>query len=145
MRASNSSPAWLVRCICGKWRSKWSAMSDAAAIGLGTVIIGCLIVGMPLVECGTTRAGLFARVLRAILLIARTVVWRVTRRCHRLSFSPVAIWSYVFFSFEILSSVSSMLLFIFLSRTIDRTTEATRNACLGEVPQQARRSLDTEL
>jgi cellulose synthase (UDP-forming) len=102
-------------------------MSDTAAIGPVLFIIGCLIVGLPLLNADTT-AGRVLPCLACILLIARTVVWRVTETLPPFAFSPDTVWSYVFFSFEILSSVSSMLLFIFLSRTIDRTTEATRNA-----------------
>jgi cellulose synthase (UDP-forming) len=102
-------------------------MSDATAIGPVLFIIGCLIVGLPLLNADTT-AGRFLPCLACILLIARTVVWRVSETLPPFAFSLEAIWSYVFFSFEILSSVSSMLLFIFLSRAIDRTTQATRNA-----------------
>src|SRR5258708_9193599 len=102
-------------------------MSDAAAIGPVLFILGCMSVGLPLLNADTA-AGRFLPCLACILLIARTVVWRVSETLPPFAFSLEAIWSYVFFSFEILSSVSSMLLFIFLSRTIDRTTQATRNA-----------------
>jgi len=102
-------------------------MSDATAIGPALFIIGCLIVGLPLLNADTT-AGRFLPCLACIVLIARTVMWRVSETLPPFAFSLDAIWSYVFFFFEILSSISSMLLFIFLSRTIDRTSEATRNA-----------------
>src|SRR5258708_14654158 len=102
-------------------------MSDAAAIGPALFIIGCLIVGLPLLNADTT-AGRFLPCLACILLIARTVVWRVTETLPPFAFSHDAIWSYVFFSFEILSSGSRMLLFIVMARTIDRATQATRNA-----------------
>src|SRR5258706_7796345 len=104
-------------------------MSDAAAIGPVLFIIGFLIVGLPAIVNADTTAGRFLPCLARILLIARTVVWRVSETLPpSFTFSPDAIWSYIFFSFEILSSVSSMLLFIFLSRTIDRTIQATREA-----------------
>jgi cellulose synthase (UDP-forming) len=100
--------------------------TDTAAIGPVLFIIGCLIVGLPLLNADST-AGRFLPCLVCILLIARTVVWRVSETLPPFTFSLDAIWAYLFFCFEILSSVSSMLLFIFLSRTIDRTTQATRN------------------
>jgi hypothetical protein len=92
------------------------------AIELGPLlfIIGCLIVGLPLLNADTT-AGRFLPCLACILLIARTLVWRVSETLPPFTFSLDAIWSYLFVSFEILSSLSSMLLFIFLSRAIDRT------------------------
>jgi cellulose synthase (UDP-forming) len=101
--------------------------TDTAAIGPVLFIIGCLIVGLPLLNADTT-AGRFLPCLACILLIARTVVWRVSETLPPFTLSLDGIWSYLFFSFEILSSVSSMLLFIFLSRTINRTIQATRNA-----------------
>src|SRR5258705_12552752 len=102
-------------------------MSDATAIGPVLFISGRLSVWLPLLNSDTT-AGRFLPCLACILLIARTMVWRVSATLPPFTLSLDAIWSYVFFSFEILSSVSSMLLFIFLPRTIDRTTQATRNA-----------------
>ena len=103
-----------------------SHAADATAIGPVLFIIGCLIVGLPLLNADTT-AGRFLPCLACILLIARTVVWRVSETLPPFTFSLDAIWSYLFFCFEMLSSISSMLLFIFLSRAIDRTPEATRN------------------
>jgi len=100
--------------------------TDTAAIGPVLFIIGCLIVGLPLLNPDTT-AGRALPCLACILLIARTVVWRVSETLPPFTFSLDAIWSYLFFCFEILSAVSSILLFTFLSRTIDRTTQATRN------------------
>src|SRR6202023_3507869 len=100
--------------------------TDPAAIGPVLFIIGCLIVGLPLLNRDTT-AGRFLPCLACILLIARTVVWRVSETLPPFAFSLEAVWSYTFFFFEMLSSVSSMLLFIFLSRTIDRTIQATSN------------------
>src|ERR1700688_3921404 len=104
-------------------------MSDATAIGPLLFIIGCLTVGLPLLNADTT-AGRALPCLACILLIARTVVWRVSETLPPLTFSLDAIWSYLFFCFEILSAVSSILLFTFLSPTIDRTTQATRNGAL---------------
>jgi cellulose synthase (UDP-forming) len=103
-----------------------SYATDAAAIGPVLFVIGCLTVGLPLLNADST-AGRFLPCLACILLIARTVVWRVSETLPPFAFSVDAIWAYLFFCFEILSSVSSILLFIFLSRTIDRTTEVTRN------------------
>jgi cellulose synthase (UDP-forming) len=103
-------------------------MSDTAMAAMGPLlfIIGCLIVGLPLLNADTT-AGRLLPCLVCILLIARALVWRVSETLPAFTFSLDAIWCYVFVSLEILSSLSSMLLFIFLSRTIDRTTQATRN------------------
>ena len=103
-------------------------MSDTAIAAMGPLlfIIGCLIVGLPLLNADST-AGRFLPCLACILLIARTLVWRVSETLPPFTFSLDALWSYLFVSFEILSSLSSMLLFIFLSRAIDRTTLATRN------------------
>src|SRR3981081_4724052 len=109
--------------------------TDTAAIGPVLFIIGCLIVGLPLLNPDTT-AGRFLPCLACILLIARTVVWRVTETLPPFSFSLDAIWAYLFVCFEILSSISSMLLFIFLSRTIDRTTQATRNTAWARAPSR---------
>ena len=103
-----------------------SFAADATAIGPVLFIIGCLIVGLPLLNADTT-AGRFLPCLACILLIARTVMWRVSETLPPFAFSLEAVWSYTFFFFEMLSSVSSMLLFIFLSRTIDRTIQATSN------------------
>src|ERR1700736_5858624 len=103
-----------------------SHAADATAIGPVLFIIGCLIVGLPLLNADTTK-GRFLPCLACILLIARTAVWRVTETLPPFTFSLDAVWAYLFFCFEILSAVSSMLLFIFLSRTIDRTTQVTRN------------------
>lgn len=100
--------------------------TDTAAIGPVLFIIGCLIVGLPLLNPDTT-AGRVLPCLACIVLIARTVLWRVSETLPPFTFSLDAIWSYLFFCFEILSAVSSILLFTFLSRTIDRTTQATRN------------------
>ncbi len=55
------------------------------------------------------------------------MVWRVSETLPPLTLSQDAIWSYLFVFFEILSAVSSMLLFFMLSRTVDRTTQATRD------------------
>jgi cellulose synthase (UDP-forming) len=101
-------------------------MSDAAAFGPVLFIIGCLIVGLPLLNADTS-AGRLLPCLACILLIARTVVWRVSETLPPFAFSLEAIWAYLFFCFDMLSSIGGILLFIFLSRTIDRTTEATRN------------------
>jgi cellulose synthase (UDP-forming) len=101
-------------------------MSDAAAIGPTLFIIGCLIVGLPLLNADTTAGRLFP-CLGCILLIARTIVWRVTETLPPFALTPDAIGAYLFVFFELLSSTSSMLLFVFLSRTIDRTKQATRN------------------
>ena len=101
-------------------------MFDAAAFGPTLFIIGCLIVGLPLLNADTT-AGRVLPCLACILLIARTMVWRVSETLPPLTLSQDAIWSYLFVFFEILSAVSSMLLFFMLSRTVDRTTQATRD------------------
>jgi cellulose synthase/poly-beta-1,6-N-acetylglucosamine synthase-like glycosyltransferase len=101
-------------------------MFDAAAFGPTLFIIGCLIVGLPLLNADTT-AGRVLPSLGCILLIARTMVWRVSETLPPLTLSQDAIWSYLFVFFEILSAVSSMLLFFMLSRTVDRTTQATRD------------------
>jgi cellulose synthase (UDP-forming) len=101
-------------------------MFDAAAFGPTLFIIGCLIVGLPLLNADTT-AGRGLPCLACILLIARTMVWRVSETLPPLTLSQDAIWSYLFVFFEILSAVSSMLLFFMLSRTVDRTTQATRD------------------
>jgi cellulose synthase (UDP-forming) len=101
-------------------------MSDAAAIGPTLFVIGCLIVGLPLLNADTT-AGRLLPCLGCILLIARTIAWRVTETLPPFALTPDAIGAYLFVFFELLSSTSSMLLFVFLSRTIDRTKQATRN------------------
>src|SRR5260370_32718688 len=101
-------------------------MSDAVAIGQTLFMIGCLIVGLPLLNADTT-AGRLLPCLACILLIARTTAWRVTETLPPIALTPDAIGAYLFVFFEVLSSTSSMLLFVFLSRTIDRTKQATRN------------------
>ena len=101
-------------------------MSDAVAIGPTLFMIGCLIVGLPLLNPDTTAGRLFP-CLGCILLIARTIAWRVTETLPPLALTPDAIGAYLFVVLEVLSSTSSMLLFVFLSRTIDRTKQATRN------------------
>jgi cellulose synthase (UDP-forming) len=101
-------------------------MSDAVAIGPTLFMIGCLIVGLPLLNPDTTAGRLFP-CLGCILLIARTIAWRVTETLPPLALTPDAIGAYLFVFFEVLSSTSSMLLFVFLSRTIDRTKQATRD------------------
>jgi cellulose synthase (UDP-forming) len=101
-------------------------MFNPAAFGPTLFIIGCLIVGLPLLNADTT-AGRVLPCLACILLIARTMVWRVSETLPPLTLSQDAIWSYLFVFFEILSAVSSMLLFFMLSRTVDRTTQATRD------------------
>jgi cellulose synthase (UDP-forming) len=101
-------------------------MSDAVAIGPTLFMIGCLIVGLPLLNPDTTAGRLFP-CLGCILLIARTTAWRVTETLPPLALTTDAIGAYLFVFFEVLSSTSSMLLFVFLSRTIDRTKQATRN------------------
>jgi cellulose synthase (UDP-forming) len=101
-------------------------MSDAVAIGPTLFMIGCLIVGLPLLNPDTTAGRLFP-CLGCILLIARTTAWRVTETLPPLALTPDAIGAYLFVFFEVLSSTSSMLLFVFLSRTIDRTKQATRD------------------
>src|ERR1700738_3838341 len=100
-------------------------MFDTAAFGPTLFIVGCLIVGLPLLNADTT-AGRVIPCLACILLIARTMVWRVSETLPPLTLSQDAIWSYLFVFFEILSAVSSMLLFFMLSRTVDRPTQATR-------------------
>jgi len=101
-------------------------MYDAAAMGPTLFIIGCLIVGLPLLNADTTAGRLFP-CLGCILLIARTIAWRVTETLPPFTLAPDSIGAYLFVFFEVLSSTSSMLLFMFLSRTIDRTKQATRN------------------
>jgi cellulose synthase (UDP-forming) len=101
-------------------------MFNPAAFGPTLFIVGCLIVGLPLLNADTT-AGRVLPCLACILLIARTMVWRVSETLPPLTLSQDAIWSYLFVFFEILSAVSSMLLFFMLSRTVDRTTQATRD------------------
>ncbi len=75
--------------------------TDTVAIGPVLFIIGCLIVGLPLLNADTS-AGRFLPCLACILLIARTVVWRVSETLPPFTFSLDAIWSYLFFFFEIL-------------------------------------------
>src|SRR3981189_3743249 len=102
-------------------------MSDTAIAAMGPLlfIIGCLIVGLPLLNADST-AGRFLPCLACILLIARALAWRVGESLPPFTFSLDALWSYLFVSFEILSSPSRRLLFFSLSRAIDRTTLATR-------------------
>src|SRR5258708_16364883 len=99
-------------------------MSDAAAIGPTLFIIGCLIVGLPLLNADTT-AGRLLPCLACVLLIARTIAWRVTETLPPFALTPDAIGAYLFVFFELLSSATSILLFVVLSPTIDRPNQAT--------------------
>ena len=65
-------------------------MSDTAIAAMGPLlfIIGCLIVGLPLLNADTT-AGRFWPCLACILLIARTLVWRVSETLPPFTFSLI--------------------------------------------------------
>lgn len=100
-------------------------MIDFGNLAPTLVITGAAIVLLPMLD----RHSSFGRALPCavcLVLIGRTLAWRLTSTLPPFSFDPEALWAYSFASVEALSTVSSMLLFFFLARTRDRRPDADR-------------------
>lgn len=72
----------------------------------------------------------FAAMLTAVLLV-RYLIWRATDTLPPLAAEPMALASWVFFLIEVVGSLAGLILLHVLSRTIDRSEEASRNPVEG--------------
>ncbi|MGN6775889.1 glycosyltransferase [Rhizobium sp.] len=101
-------------------------MMDSVSIASIFLVVGAALLLLPMLDRDTT-AGRILPCLVCEALILRTLFWRVTETLPPFGLSADVLWAYLFIFFEVLSSTSSMLLLMFLARTIDRRTEAERN------------------
>lgn len=101
-------------------------MIDVAAAAPTLFIIGAAIALLPLVD-RESAAGRAVPCLLCIVLMFRAVIWRATSTLPPFALSPGVVWADVFFAGEVACTVSGSLLFLFLSRTIDRRPQSQRH------------------
>ena len=101
-------------------------MSESDLYPALLLIAGGAIVLLPLVNRDTS-AGRSMPCLICLVLMARTLVWRFSATLPPFDLTLESLWPYVFITFEALNSIGCMLLFVFLSRTIDRRPLARRH------------------
>src|SRR6516165_8119675 len=87
-------------------------------MGLGATIL-------PLLDRDST-AGRLLPCLGCLMLVVRTLYWRLTETLPPFSYGFAELLAYLFAALETASGISSIFLFLFLSRTIDRRPEAGR-------------------
>jgi cellulose synthase/poly-beta-1,6-N-acetylglucosamine synthase-like glycosyltransferase len=98
-------------------------MIDIAAAAPTLFIIGAALTLLPLVD-REPAAGRAVPCLLCIALMFRAFIWRATSTLPPFALSPGVVWAYVFFAGEVACTVSGSLLFLFLSRTIDRRPQS---------------------
>ncbi|WGR94614.1 glycosyltransferase [Bradyrhizobium sp. ISRA443] len=100
-------------------------MIDFGSLAPTLVTVGAAVLVLPMLD---PRSSLERALPCAVclVLIGRTLAWRLTSTLPPFSFDLDTLWAYLFASIEALSTVSSMLLFFFLARTRDRRPEADR-------------------
>lgn len=100
-------------------------MIDFGNVAPILVTIGVAVLVLPMFDRhrGLGRA---LACLACLVLIGRTLAWRLTSTLPPFSLDLETLWAYAFVSVEALSTVSSMLLFFFLARTRDRRPDADR-------------------
>jgi len=101
-------------------------MIDIVAAAPTVVIIGAAMVLLPLLDRDSAASRLLPCLL-CIALMFRAVIWRASSTLPAFALSPEVIWAYVFFAVEFACTLSGSLLFLFLSRTIDRRPQSRRH------------------
>lgn len=99
---------------------------DISAAAPTLFIIGAATVLLPLID-RDSAAGRAMPCLLCIALMLRAMIWRVTSTMPTFELTPEVVWAYVFFVGEVACSFSGVLLFFFLSRTIDRRPQSARH------------------
>jgi cellulose synthase (UDP-forming) len=98
-------------------------MIDIGAAAPALFIIGAAIALLPFLDRESV-AGRAVPCFLCVALMLRAAIWRATSTLPVFALSPEVIWAYVFFAGEFACTVSGSLLFLFLSRTIDRRTQS---------------------
>jgi cellulose synthase (UDP-forming) len=88
-------------------------------------VIGAGVAILPFLDRDTTT-GRFIPCVAGLVLVMRTLYWRVTATLPPFSFEFAELWAYLFTGLEVVSGIGGVFLFLFLSRTIDRRAEARR-------------------
>src|SRR5260370_28283490 len=94
-------------------------MIDIAAAAPTLFIIGAAMALLPFLDRDST-AGRAVPCLLCIALMFRAVIWRASSTLPIFAWTPEVVWAYAFFATEVTCTLSGSLLFLFLSRTIDR-------------------------
>ncbi len=102
-------------------------MPFVADLGPTLLAVGTAILVLPLLDRERT-AGRAVPCFLCIALMGRTLIWRLTDTLPPFTLTLEALWAYSFVALEVLSTISSMLLFFFLSRTINRDADSRRHA-----------------
>ncbi len=97
---------------------------------LPCLIILSLSLLLPFVRPEQPQVRWFAAMLTAVLLV-RYLIWRATDTLPPLALDPLVIGSWAFFLIEVVGSLAGLILLHVLSRTVDRSAEATNNPVEG--------------
>jgi cellulose synthase (UDP-forming) len=100
-------------------------MIDLANLAPIIFVIGVGIVVLPFLDRDST-AGRLLPCLSCLVLIVRTLHWRLTATLPPFSLGFAEVWAYLFAALETMSGIEGLFLFLFLSRTVDRRPEARR-------------------
>jgi cellulose synthase (UDP-forming) len=100
-------------------------MIDLISLAPILFVIGVGVTILPLLDRNST-AGRLLPCLGCLALVVRTLHWRLTETLPPLSFGFAELFAYLFAALETASGIGSIFLFLFLSRTIDRRSEARR-------------------
>lgn len=101
-------------------------MIDLSSFAPILFVIGASIAILPFLNRDST-AGRIIPCVSCLVLIIRTLHWRLTATLPPFSFGFTELWAYLFTALEIVSGIGGVFLFLFLSRTVDRRPEARRN------------------
>jgi cellulose synthase (UDP-forming) len=101
-------------------------MIDIVAAAPTLFIIGAAMVLLPLLD-RDSAAGRAVPCLLCIALMFRAVIWRASSTLPIFALTPDVLWAYVFFAGEVACTLSGGLLFLFLSRTINRRPQSIRH------------------
>jgi cellulose synthase (UDP-forming) len=101
-------------------------MIDIAAAAPTLFIVGAAMALLPLLD-RDSAAGRTLPCLLCIALMLRAVIWRASSTLPIFALTPDVLWAYAFFAAEVACTLSGSLLFLFLSRTIDRRPQSRRH------------------
>jgi cellulose synthase (UDP-forming) len=110
-------------------------MSELTTFGPLLVSAGLLLVMFTIVGRNTQPWRAIAAAL-CILLTFRYLWWHATLGMPKGQTLPQQVWAWIFFLFESMTNLSSVIVFFFLSRTKDRSADAdaAQNSPLLEAP-----------
>jgi len=101
-------------------------MIDIAAAAPTLFIIGAAMALLPFLD-RDSAAGRAVPCLLCIALMLRAVIWRASSTLPVFALTPHVVWAHAFFATEVACTLSGSLLFLFLSRTIDRRPQSRRH------------------